>query len=54
MKCCTRPNAGIVRHSGTMLPHPIGADYAVIVGTQEMIGLEAAVARISGVICLLT
>ena len=36
MKCCTSPNAGIVQHSGTMLPRPIGADYAVIIGAQEV------------------
>ncbi len=36
MKCYTCPNAGLVRHSGTMLPRPIGADYSVIVGAKEV------------------
>ena len=26
----------LVRHSGTMLPRPIGADYSVIVGAKEV------------------
>ena len=36
MKCCMRSNAGLLRHSGTMLPRPIGADYAVIVSAKEV------------------
>ena len=36
MKCCMRSNVGLLRHSGTMLPRPIGADYAVIAGAKEV------------------
>jgi hypothetical protein len=57
MKRGTRPDARTARHSGAMLPYPIGVDYVVIVGVQEVardmrtgeqeiVGLEAAVAWI--------